>query len=62
MRNPMLPVREAVVNIPRAATMLQCGVNDGYERAGTGLDVLSVTSLFCDVTRRIEADHGPSCE
>ena len=55
MKNPMLPESSGVVNIPRAAMTLQFCVNEEYER--TELDVLGVSSLFCDVARGIETRH-----
>ena len=57
MRHPMLPVSEAVVNIPRAAVTLR-----STSTRGTGVHiqnpgVLSMASFLCDVTGSIEANH-----
>lgn len=60
--NPMVAVTVTVVNIPRAAMMLQFDVNKEYGRADTEPDVLSVASFFRDVARGIKANHRASCE
>ena len=62
IRNPMLLVNQAAVNIHRTTTVPRFDVDERYGNVWAGFNLLSVASFFCDVSGSIEANHRSNCE